>query len=70
MGWGWKAPAFWLIGSVCMLFGAMIAGSLQRSLGVSESSFLIGMLTALLLFMLGGIFWITVSVAIKKKVED
>jgi|YelNatPaOPRAMG01_1025707.scaffolds.fasta_scaffold05477_6 hypothetical protein len=69
MGWGWKIPAFWVIGSICILFGSMIAGSLQRSLGVSESSFVIGLLTALLLFMLGGIFWITVSVAVKKKAE-
>lgn len=69
MRWGWKIPAFWIIGSVCILFGSMIAGSLQRSLGVSESSFLIALLTALLLFMIGGMLWIVVSVAVKKKSE-
>jgi hypothetical protein len=69
MRWGWKIPAFWIIGSLCILFGSMIAGSLQRGLGVSESSFVIGLLSALLLFMIGGMFWIVVAVAVKKKAE-
>lgn len=67
MKWGWKIPFFWIIGSVCVLAGSMIAGSLQRGLGVSDSSFYIGLLTALILFLLGGMFWIAVAVAVRSK---
>jgi hypothetical protein len=67
MRWGWKIPFFWVVGSVCILFGSMVAGSLQRGLGVSESSFFIGLLTALILFLIGGMLWIVVAVAVKSR---
>jgi hypothetical protein len=67
MRWGWKIPLFWLLGGLCMLLGSMVAGSLQRSLGVAESDFLIGLVSALILFLVGGMLWIAVAVAAKSR---
>lgn len=58
--------AFWLIGSILIFFGSMIAGKIERELGVTEEAFLFAFFFSLILIMVGGLFWILVSVSMKK----
>ena len=62
--WGWKIPTFWLLGAIALLLGSMTAGSLQNSQGSDAA---ITALISLILFLIGGMFWISVSAAVKNK---
>lgn len=63
-----KMVVFWVLGSALILFGSMIAGHLEKTLGVSDTSYLLALLVAFVLFLVGGLLWI--SVAVKKTAED
>ena len=62
----WKIVTFWVIGSFCILMASMISGHLERGLGVSDISFGLALLVAFVLFMVGGLIWISVSIAVKE----
>jgi len=61
---------FWVLGAITIMFGAMIAGRLDRTLGVSDLSYSIALLMSFILFLLGGILWISVAVAVKHVSEE
>jgi len=61
----WKLVFFWVIGTICMLLGSMIAGNVEKTTGVSESGFWTALLIAFLLFLVGGLLWISVATAAK-----
>lgn len=61
-----KMVFFWIIGSLSILIGAMIAGNVERTLGTDDQSFAAAVFIAFILIMLGGLLWITVAVAAKK----
>jgi len=65
----WKLVLFWAMGAVCILLGSMIAGNLERNVGVSESSFWTTLTIAFVLFLVGGILWISVATASKALLE-
>lgn len=65
----WKVILFWLLGAMCITFATMITGNLEMGPGVTESSFLFALGIAFLLFLIGGLFWISVSVAIEELEE-
>ena len=62
----WKIVTFWILGSVCITFGAMIAGHLEKTLGVSDLSFAFALMIAFVLFLVGGLLWISVATAVKE----
>ncbi|MEM5882728.1 MAG: hypothetical protein QXQ77_00605 [Candidatus Aenigmatarchaeota archaeon] len=66
----WKIVTFWVLGAICILFASMIAGHLEKGLGVSDMSFSLALLVAFILFLVGGLLWISVAVAVKEIEEE
>lgn len=62
----WRAAILWLVGGLCILFGSMIAGNLDRTLGVTDLGYLFAFLTSLMLILFGGLMWISIAIAVKK----
>ncbi len=57
-----RAIAFWVVGSVCVFLGAMVAGAVEPSaLGATWWSILIAYIIAFVLILIGGMFWISVA---------
>lgn len=61
----WKMVSFWILGTICILFGSMIIGHLEKTIGVTDLSYLIAWLISFVLFLLGGLLWISVAIAVK-----
>lgn len=57
---------FWVLGAICVLFGSMISGRVEKTLGVSDIGYSLALLIAFILFLLGGLLWISVAVAVKE----
>ena len=66
----WKIVTFWVLGSICILFASMIAGHLEKGLGVSDLGFTLALLISFVLFLVGGLLWISVAVAVKEISEE
>jgi uncharacterized membrane protein len=66
----WKIVSFWVLGTACILFGSMIAGHLEKGLGVTDLGFSLALLISFVLFLVGGLLWISVAVAIKEIGEE
>ncbi|TAL47213.1 hypothetical protein EPN87_03580 [archaeon] len=62
--WGWKIPTFWVLGAITLLLGTMTAGAIQNYQGYDAA---VRAMISLLLYLIGGIFWISVTIAMKKK---
>lgn len=59
-----KAIIFWIIGSICVFLGALIAGSVEPSaLGATLESVLVAYIISFILILIGGMFWISVATA-------
>ena len=59
-----RSIGFWVLGTVCIMFGAMFAGS--TAAGWAEQSVYntaIGTFLAFFLILIGGMFWITVAIS-------
>jgi len=65
----WKVVLFWVIGAACITFASMITGNLEIEAGVTVASFLFALSLAFILFLVGGLLWISVAVAIKELEE-
>jgi hypothetical protein len=58
-----RSIGFWIIGSICVFFGALIAGSVRPDvLGATTESIILAYIIAFILILIGGMFWITVAV--------
>jgi len=58
-----KSIFFWVIGTFCIFFGVLIAGNIDPgALGATMESVGISYIVSFILILLGGMFWITVSV--------
>jgi len=66
----WKIVAFWVLGAICLLLGSMISGHLEKDIGVTDASYFIALLFSFILFLLGGLLWISVSIAVKTVSEE
>ncbi len=53
-----KVIAVWFLGSVCMLFGCMIAGNLHMGLGITTLGFVVALLISFVLILSCGLLWI------------
>ena len=59
-----RSIGFWVLGSICILFGAMFAGATAAGwTEVSALSTALGSFLAFFLILIGGMFWITVAIA-------
>lgn len=65
----WKVVVFWVVGAVCITFASMITGNLGIGAGVTTAGFLFALGVAFILFLVGGLLWISVAVAIKELEE-
>lgn len=61
-----KMAVFWILGSALIFLGSMIAGHLEKTLGVSDTGYLLALLVAFILFLAGGLLWISTAVAVKE----
>ncbi len=57
----------WAIGGLFILLGVWIVNNLQLTLGVSELSYLVAMIVAYILILIGGLLWINIAVAVRNK---
>ena len=62
-----KLVGVWILGGVFMLLGTWIVQNLEFNVGVSGFSYIVALLIALVLFLLAGLAWISVSVATRHK---
>lgn len=60
---------FWIMGSLAILFGAWIAGNVERALGTTDLSFILALIVAFLLILFGGFLWIAVAVGVAHEEE-
>jgi hypothetical protein len=65
-----KIMLFWIIGALLLLVGSMIAGRVERGLGVSDAGFFFAVLVAFAMFLLGGLLWMSVGMATKAASEE
>jgi len=65
-----KIMVFWILGALLILFGSMISGRLEKGLGVSDSGFFLALMISFILFLLGGLLWISVAIATKTIREE
>lgn len=62
----WKIALLWILASLFLLFGSMIAGELQVSYGTNGIALLIAFILALIFFLLAGLLWIAIAVALRQ----
>jgi hypothetical protein len=48
----------------------MISGRLEKTLGVTTTSFVLALLISFVLILMGGLLWISVAIAAKHVVEE
>jgi hypothetical protein len=65
-----KIMAFWILGAIMLMIGSMIAGRVEAGIGVSDAGFFFALLIAFVLFLVGGLLWISVAIATKTAKED
>ena len=65
----WKVVLLWFLGAVCILIGSLIAGNVDSGLGTTPQGFILSLFIGLMFFLVGGIFWIAVAIAIKELEE-
>ncbi len=65
----WKVVFFWVLGSICALVASLIAGNAEMDMGTSMSGFMFSLSVSFLLFLVAGILWISVAIAIKELEE-
>lgn len=57
-----RTIAFWILGSLCILFGSMIGSqATPDTVGASGTSYVISLIVAFLLVLVGGLLWISVA---------
>ena len=62
-----KLIASWILGGVFFLAASWIISNLRLDVGVSEISFALAMIIALIFYLVGGLLWISVAVATRHK---
>ena len=58
-----RAIAFWVVGTICIFFGALIAGNVEpEALGATTESVVLAYVISFILLLLSGMFWISAAV--------
>jgi hypothetical protein len=68
MAFDFHVHGLWILGSVTLFLGALIAGNLEWVEGTTELSFLISVILAIALFMISGLLWISSAINAKEEV--
>jgi hypothetical protein len=61
----WKTVGFWVLGAVFASIGSLVASNINLGQWVGFKSF-ITFLIAMFFFLIAGLFWIAISVAVKE----
>jgi hypothetical protein len=61
-----KLVGGWILGSLLLLAGTWIIQNLKLEVGVTDLSYALAFLIAFVLFLLGGLAWISVAVATRR----
>jgi hypothetical protein len=62
-----KLVGGWILGALFLLAGTWIVSNLRLDIGVSELSFVLALVIAFILYLVGGLLWISVAVATRHK---
>jgi len=62
-----KLVGAWVVGGFFLLAGTWIVNNLRLETGVSEISYVLALVIALIFFLIAGLCWINVAVAAKHK---
>lgn len=65
----WKIVFSWLIASILMVFGCIIASETEMGPSSNKITFLIIFLLSLIFFLIAGLFWISIALALRKLEE-
>jgi len=65
----WKMVLFWVLGTICVMAGSMVSGHLESSTGVTGIGYMFALVVAFVLFLLGGLLWISVAIAMKRVLD-
>ena len=60
---------YWIIGAIFMTFGCLILGNIEWVEGTTKASFIISLVLAFLLILIGGLFWISSAINAKELVK-
>ena len=55
----------WIVGGLFLLLGVWVINNLEFGLGVSEFSYAIAIVVALIFILMGGLLWINTSVGVR-----
>ncbi len=61
-----KLVLFMLLGSLAMTFGAIVASNSRVGASISPTTFVTSVLVSVVLFFIGGLFWVMVAAAVRK----
>jgi len=61
----WKTVGFWVLGAAFASIGSLVAGNITLEPWLGLKSFITFMI-AMLFFLIAGLFWIAISVAVKE----
>ncbi|MFB6088667.1 MAG: hypothetical protein ABEK36_02695 [Candidatus Aenigmatarchaeota archaeon] len=57
-----RTIAFWILGALCILFGSMIGSQASPDVvGATDVSYVIALIVAFILVLVGGLLWISVA---------
>ncbi len=65
----WKVVVFWVLGAVCALVASMISANCEMDMGTTTSGFALALMISFVLYLVTGLLWISVAVAIKELEE-
>ena len=61
----WKTVGFWVLGAIFASIGSLVAGNINLEPWIGFKSFITFMI-AVFFFLIAGLFWIAISVAVKE----
>ena len=60
----WRAVAFWLLGTLAVFFGALVAGNVDAAaIGSTTASVTLAYIISFILILVGGMLWISTAIA-------
>ena len=69
MTFDFHVHGLWILGSVFLFLGGLMAGNLDFLEGTTEASFAISAIIIFVLILIAGMFWISAAVNAKKDLE-
>jgi uncharacterized protein (DUF983 family) len=67
MSFQFHIHGLWILGTICLFLGALIAGNVEWVEGTTPFSFWISIVLAFILFLFGGVCWISAAANVKEE---